>query len=246
MHRSILPSHALALAVFALALSAAPAHALEMSARRLEVAAPIDAKAGAKLATDLMKLNEAGAEPVYLLITASGGSAQGVLLVADAIRAVDSPVVAVVMTPVHGAAAALSLFADRLVMLPSSQLVFTEVDYEGVAKPADPKTAPPDAKPPTAAETFLHKVRADYLQRFWDAVAKRLNEKSGVALMSAIERDGGRVVSAEDALKKKIAFEIASSLVSERVASEKTELKVITTRTETKTVPPAKTAPQGQ
>src|SRR5690606_35928918 len=79
MHRSILLSHALALAVSAWALSVAPAHALEMSSRRLEVAAPIDAKAGAKLATDLMKLNEAGAEPVYLLITASGGSAQGVL-----------------------------------------------------------------------------------------------------------------------------------------------------------------------
>jgi membrane-bound ClpP family serine protease len=234
---------------------ALPAHALEMTSRRIDVSGSIDTKAGAKLATDMMKLNEAGSEPIYLLITATSGSAQGVMLVADAIRALESPVVAVVLTPVHGAGAALPLFADRIVMMPSAQLVFTEVDYEGVAKPPEPADAkdstdskdskdpkdPKEAKetkPPSAAEQFLQKVRNDYLDRFWGAVAKRLGERSAATLRAEIESRGGRVLSAQEALDKKIAYEIAKTLVSERTASEKTELKITTTRSETKTVTP--------
>jgi len=229
-----------------------PAAALELSTRRIEVASPIDSKAGAKLAADLMKLDEAGNEPIYLLVTASGGSAQGVMLAADAIRAVESPVVAVVLTSVQGAGAALPLFADRVVMLPSAELVFTEVDYEGVAKP--PEAKPADAKPATPGEIkaaepkaelsksqiFLQKVRTDYLARFWVAVARRLGDTSGAALEAALRDQGGKVVTAQEALQKKLIFEVVGLIETQRVPTEKTELKVTTTRTQVKTAPPAK------
>lgn len=214
-------------------LVATPAAALELGPRRLEVSGPLDTKAGVKLATDLVKLNEAGNDPIYLLVTSSGGSAQGVMVVADAITALESPVVAVVLAPVQGAGAVLPLFADRVVMLPSATLVLTEVDYEGVAKPPEAKPA----QPPSKAEAFLQKVRADYLARFWGAVARRLGDKSGAALQADLEAQGGRVVTAEEALKKKIAFEVVSTLETPRAPTEKTELKVITTRTQTRTVP---------
>lgn len=224
-----------------LTLVALPASALEMSSRRIEVSGQLDAKAGAKLAADLMRLNESGSEPIYLLVTANGGSAQGVMIVADAIRALQSPVVAVVLTPIQGAGAALPLFADRVVMLPSAQLVLTEVDYEGVAKPPSPPPAPtPESKPPTKADTFLQKVRADYLAKFWGAVAKRLGG-SAASLQAEMEQQGGRVITAEEALQKKIAFEVVSTFESPRTANEKTETKATTTRTTTKTVPPSKT-----
>jgi len=226
-----------------LTLVASPAVALELGPRRIEVSGPIDTKAGVKLATDLVKLDEASADPIYLLVTASGGSAQGVMVVADAIAALESPVVAVVLAPVQGAGAALPLFADRVVMLPSAALVLTEVDYEGVARPPEtkaPEAAAPEVKPaqpPSRSEAFLHKVRADFLGRFWGAVARRLGDKSGGALQSEIEGQGGRVVTAGEALKKKIAYEVVSTIDTERAPTEKTELKVITTRTQTRTVP---------
>ena len=226
-------------------LVALPASALEMSSRRIEVSGQIDAKAGAKLAADLMRLNESGPEPIYLLITANGGSAQGVMIVADAIRALQSPGGAVVLTPIQGAGAALPLFADRVVMLPSAQLVLTEVEYEGVAKPPAPAPTPvppapiPEVKPPSKADTFLQKVRTDYLAKFWGAVAKRLGG-TAAGLQAEMEQQGGRVITADEALQKKIAFEVVSSLETLRTANEKTETKATTTRTTTKTAPPSK------
>ncbi len=220
-------------------LATSPAFALELSSRRIEVSGSIDTKAGAKLAADLMRMNDAGTEPIYLLVTANGGSAQGVMLVADAIKALQSPVVAVVLAPVQGAGATLPLFADRVVMLPSAQLVLTEVDYEGVAKPSADKPAP-DAKQPSKTDTFLQKVRADYLAKFWGAVSKRLGDKSGAALQADIDTQGGRVISADEALQKKIAFEVVQTLASDNKPTEKIETKTTTTRNVTRTVPPEK------
>jgi len=221
----------------ALALTALPAAAFELGSRRVEVASGIDTKTAMKLATDLVKLDEADHGPIYLLITATGGSAQGVMLAADTIKSIESPVVAVVMAPVQGAAATLPLMCDRVVMLPSATLVLTEVDYEGVAKPPEPKpdAKPEDKKEPTKAEAFLQKVRADYLDRFWAAVAKRLGDKP--AALAADIAAGGRVITAEQALQKKIAFEIVTTLESQRAPSVKTEVKSTTTKTSTQIVP---------
>lgn len=221
----------------------ATAHALEVTGRRLEVSAGVDTKVGMKLVTDLMKLDESSSSPIYLFITGSGGSAQGVLMVADAIKAIESPVVAVVMAPVQGATATLPLFSDRVVMLASSQLVLTEVDYEGVARPPEPRAdAKADdkdpKKEPSKGEAFLQGVRKDFLERFWAAVGKRLNEQ-GKALQGAIEAQGGRVITAQEALSKKVAFEVVSALTTTRSANEKTELKVTTTRNKTRTAAPA-------
>lgn len=241
----------LAAPLFALLLTAlaAPAQALEVTGRRLEVSGAVDTKVGLKLVTDLMKLDEASDSPIYLFVTGSGGSAQGVMMVSDAIKSLGAPVVAVVMAPVSGATATLPLFADRVVMLPNAQLVLTEVDYEGVPRPPEPKaeaelvapgasTGPAAAKKePSKAEAFMQSVRASYLERFWAAVGKRLNEQ-GKALQAAIEGQGGRVITAQEALSKKVAHEVVSSLTTTRSANEKTELKVTTTRNKTRTAAP--------
>lgn len=240
----------LAAPLFALLLTAlaAPAQALEVTGRRLEVSGGVDTKVGLKLVTDLMKLDEVSDSPIFLFVTGSGGSAQGVMMVSDAIKSLGSPVVAVVMAPVSGATATLPLFADRVVMLPNAQLVLTEVDYEGVPRPPEPKAeveAAPGApvatagpkKEPSKAEAFMQSVRTSYLERFWAAVGKRLNEQ-GKALQAAIEGQGGRVITAQEALNKKVAHEVVSALTTTRSANEKTELKVTTTRNKTRTAAP--------
>lgn len=218
-------------------LAAQNANAFEIGSRRLDVAGALDVKAGTKLATDLMKLDEVDHGPIYLLVTGSGGSAQGVMLAADTIKAIESPVVAVVMAPVQGAVATLPAMCDRVVMLPSAALVLTEVDYEGVAKPVEPKpdAKPEDKKEPTKTEAFLQKVRVEYLERFWASVAKRLGEKP--ATLAADIAAGGRVVTASEALAKKIAFEVAATITTSRLPSVKTEIKSTTTKNRTATVP---------
>lgn len=243
----------LPLAILCAALFASSAHALEVNGRRLEVSGGVDTKVGLKLVTDLMKLDESSNSPIFLIVSGSGGSAQGVMMVSDAIRSIEAPVVAVVMAPLHGATATLPLFADRLVMLPSAQLVLTEVDYEGVARPPEAKTeakpeakseakseAKPEDKEPkkevSKADSFMQSVRKDYLDRFWAAVGKRLNEK-GPALQASIETQGGRVMTAQEALAKKIAFEVVATLTTTRSANEKTEVKVTTTTNKTRTSP---------
>jgi membrane-bound ClpP family serine protease len=239
------------LAFLCAALFTTSAHALEVNGRRLEVSGGVDTKVGMKLVTDLMKLDEVSNSPIYLIVSGSGGSAQGVMMVSDAIRSIEAPVVAVVMSPVHGATATLALFADRLVMLPSAQLVFTEVDYEGVARPPEAKDtkaeakgdAKPDDKEPkkevSKADAFMQSVRKDYLDRFWAAVGKRLNEK-GPALQATLESQGGRVLTAQEALSKKVAYEVVTALTTTRSANEKTELKVTTTQNKTRTSPAPK------
>lgn len=249
MPRTALLAFALAAAAVSVTLASSPSLALEVNGRRLEVAGNVDTKVGAKLVTDMMKLDEASSSPIYLFVSGAGGSAQGVMLVADAIRSIESPVVAVVLAPVHGATATLPLFADRLVMLPNAQLVFTEVDYEGVPRPPEPRTdeaaANPGAPPatprrePTKAETFLQTVRKDYLDRFWNAVNKRMNDKPG-AMQAAIEANGGRLMTSQEALQKKVAFEVVASLTTTRSANEKTEIKATTTRNRTRTAAPVR------
>ena len=227
-----------ALALSILVSFASDANALELNGRRLEVSSGVDTKVAMKLVTDLMNLDEAGDEPIYLLFTGGGGSAQGVMLLADGIRSLGAPVVAVVMGPVHGATAAAPLFADRLVMLPTAQLVLTEVDYEGVARPVEVKADDPNKKEPTKAESFLQKVRKDFLERFWAAVSKRLNEKASI--QADIEGQGGRVITAQEALQKKIAFEVVARLETERTGAEKLELKSTTIRNTTRTSAPSR------
>lgn len=235
----------LACLTMVLGLVAAPStHAFEFGSRRLEVSGLLDLKAGLKLAQDLIRLNESDDNPIYLVITATGGTAQGVMIVADTIKALQAPVVAVVASPVQGAGAVLPLFTDRLVMLPSASLVFTDIDYEGVAKPEEPKAdAKPDpaAKAPSKQTVFLQKVRADYLDQFWAGVAKRLGERPA-DLKAAIDA-GGKQLSAQDALAKKVAFEVVTQLTTAHIPTEKLETKVTTVRATVRTVEPAPTRP---
>lgn len=232
---------ALRLAAIVLAATAVfaspPATALELGPRRIEIAQALDIRTALKLSQDILRFNDASNAPIYLMIVASGGSAQGVMMVADTVKSIDAPIVAVVMTPVSGAGAALALVADQVVMLPSAELHFTEVEYEGIAKKDPPKADAPAEEPAAAAQrTFQQKVRTDYLKRFWGFVAKRAGETEA-NLVSAVETRGGFVMTAQDALKKKVATEIVARIDASRTLDEKMEIKAITTRNVVRTAP---------
>jgi membrane-bound ClpP family serine protease len=221
-------------AVLGLATSA---RALDLGPRRLEVTGPLDVRTALKLSQDLIRLNEAAQAPIYLMIVGSGGSAQGVMLVADTVKALESPVVAVVMSPVMGAGAALALAADQLVMFPSADLALTEVEYEGIAKKDPPKAdAPPEEPAVAATREFQQKLRADYLKRFWGFIARRSGDAEA-ALVEAVEKRGGRVLTAQEAASRKVAVELVTKLGVTRKVEDKTEVKATTTRNLVRTAP---------
>lgn len=236
-----MPRLRIALAVALTLALAGPSLALELTNRNVDVEGKLDVKSASKLADKLLKLDAESERPIYLMITATEGSAQGVMIVADTIRSLKSPVVSVVVTQVHDAGAALAPFADRVLMFPSSGLVFTEVEYEGVKKPEPPPEpkegeAPPKVKPPTATEVTLQKAREQFLERFYGRLAKRLNMKAD-ALAKAIA-DGGLMMKADEAVAKKVAFAVVDQLSFTELPKVKTEIKVTTTRKDTRILQP--------
>ena len=134
------------------ALTAPSAHAargeraagndLHLTQRQTSVSGNLDVGSATKVAEKLLAYDAQSPGPIFLMITATKGTAQGVMVVADTIRSLQSPVVGVVMTEVHGAGAAVAVFCDRVVVFPSAGFVFTELDYEGVAKPKKKDTEP--------------------------------------------------------------------------------------------------------
>ena len=223
-----------------------------MTQRKLDVAGALNVISATKIVGKLLGMDAQGEAPIYLMLTATKGSVQGVRMVADTIGVLRSPVVAVVLTSVQGAGATLAPFADRLEMYPSSSLVFVDLPYEGVSKPkkddkdaakktdseasdsakkksdtAAKKAPAPKAKVPTAEKKLLQKVRVQYLDRFWDDLAKRMDYKKK-DLVKWIE-EGGFVLSAEDALRRKVADAVVEEVSLKHLATRKVERKSVTT-----------------
>ncbi len=202
---------------------------LNLTDRQLIVNGAINLRVAQKFSQLLLKYDAAVKAPIYLLISDSRGTAQGVTLLADTIRAINSPVVAVVLTDIYGAGAALAVFADRTVMYRSSGLHFTEVEYEGVRKPKAKTKARPTRRPPpkpSATALYLQQLRTKYLSAFWASVAKRAG-MDAKALADAVKK-GGFSLSPADAVKKKIAHSIPNRVTYTRLSTENSETKVTT------------------
>ena len=121
------------------------AMALDLTQRKVTVDSKLNVSSATKVANKLIAFDAQADAPITLMISATDGSAQGVQLLADTIRSLKSPVVAAVVTQVHGAGAALATFTDRVLVYPSAGFVFTELPYEGVKKPKKPEPKKPAA-----------------------------------------------------------------------------------------------------
>lgn len=222
---------------------AAPPSTVTITDRIIDISGTLNVSAAQKVAGRMHKFDTAANAPIILSITATRGSAQGVMLLRDAIQQVDSPVVGLVMTQVHGAGAAAAMFADLVVVYPSAGFVFTEVEYEGVKKPKPPTTEKSllkkkKEKPPTAEEKLLQTVRTGYLQRFWSAVAKRV-KMTPAALAAKIDA-GGFVITPEQALKTKIAHRRADRVRYVKLEKTRESYKVQSSQRKTRTTKPIK------
>ncbi len=219
------------------ALLSTQAYALHLTDRQVVLGGTIDVSNAQKTSSKLLGMDAGAEAPIYLLVSSTRGTAQGVMLLADTVRALKSPVVAVVQTEVHGAGAALAVLTDRLVMYRSSGLVFTEIPYEGVKKIKPPK-ADSKEKPKelTDKEKLLLSVRKSYLEQFWARVGSRLKLKK--AKLDKQLAGGGFHWTAKQTLKKKVAHSVVEKLMYTKLPEGKTEVKTTTTVKTDRTVAP--------
>ena len=220
--------------------TSASAGTLELTQRKLSVSGKLNVSSASKLSDSLVAMDGQAEAPIYMVVTATDGTAQGVMLLADTIRSLESPVVAVVTTQVHGAGAAIAPFADRVVVYRSGGFAFTEVPYEGVKKYVPPPAPPapkegaeakpaPKKKEREAREKFLQDVvRKQYLDRFYSALAKRIHRKAA-EISKTLEKDGGFILTPDQALKAKIADQVVDRITYTRLPEVKREVKVTTT-----------------
>jgi ATP-dependent protease ClpP protease subunit len=249
------------LALFVLMPAASSAADLDLTQRKVTVSGKLNVAAATKVADSLISIDAQAQAPIFMIVTATDGTAQGVMLLADTIRSLNSPVVSVVATQVHGAGAAVATFADKVVVYRSAGLAFTDVPYEGVKKyeePKPPSAAPAkkdgdDAKEPpkakespkdkdkpkpkakakakerTATEKFLQDVvRTKYLERFHQALAKRIHWKAK-RLAKQLSDEGGIILTPKEAVEQKIADEVIDRISYEKLPEIKREVKVTTT-----------------
>ena len=222
------------------------ASALDLTQRKVTVDGTLNVSAATKLADKLIAFDSAADAPITMMITATEGSAQGVQLVADTIRSLKSPVVAAVVTQVHGAGAAVATFADRVLIYPSAGFVFTELEYEGVKKPEPERPAPPAAEGEASAEAAVEKTpdpeavllqaaRQAYLERFNARLARRIHWKT--KKLEAKLAKGGFLLTADEAVRQKVADAIVEHITYTELPETKREVKVITTDKRSRVVP---------
>ncbi|MGB0589762.1 MAG: ATP-dependent Clp protease proteolytic subunit [Myxococcota bacterium] len=233
---------ALSLLLVGTGLSGA-AMALDLTQRKVTVDSKLNVSAATKVADKLIAFDAQADAPITLMISATEGSAQGVQLLADTIRSLKSPVVAAVITQVHGAGAALATFTDRVLVYPSAGFVFTELPYEGVNKPKKPEPKKPAAegeeaeepKPPEPEEVLLQAARTAYLDRFNARLAKRIHWKAKKLAKKMIK--GGFIVNADEAVRMKIADAVVESITYTTLPETKRETKITTTDKRSRAVP---------
>lgn len=233
---------ALSLLLVVTGLSGA-AMALDLTQRKVTVDSKLNVSAATKVADKLIAFDAQADAPITLMISATEGSAQGVQLLADTIRSLKSPVVAAVITQVHGAGAALATFTDRVLVYPSAGFVFTELPYEGVKKPKKPEPKKPAAegeeaeapKPPEPEEVLLQEARTTYLERFNARLAKRIRWKA--KKLSKKMTEGGFIVNAEEAVRMKVADAVVESITYTTLPETKRETKITTTDKRSRAVP---------
>jgi len=219
------------------ALAAGKNGTVTVTDRMIDVSGTLSVSSAQKIAKRMQKMDTQANAPIMLAISATRGSAQGVMLLRDSIQQLNSPVVGMVITQVHGAGAAAAMFTDMVVVYPSAGFVFTDVEYEGVRKPKKPsKDDKAKKEEPTAEEKLLQQARTGYLDRFWAALAKRVKMKPA-DLASKIAA-GGFVITAEDALKTKIAHRRADRIRYVKLNKMKESYKVTTSQRKTRTGSP--------
>lgn len=176
-----------------------------------------------KTAEKLIELDSISAEPIYLKINAEGDALEAAFALVDTVRAIRSPVVAVVQSRAYEAAAVLAVLCEKTYAYPNAVFLFTPVDKVST-----------ELKPPKDPdEAFLHRFRADV----YGTVAKAIGLAPGD--YEAKIKDGWWL-TAEEAVAAKVADGVVDGISFREIFLETTEVKTTVTTIEERQLPPVR------
>ncbi|MFT7625592.1 MAG: ATP-dependent Clp protease protease subunit [Myxococcota bacterium] len=208
-------------ATIAVALVASSASGLELTDRQVKLGKELTMSTAQKIASDLVKLDAMGNEPILMFIQTRSGFAPAAMVIVDAINAVNAPVYAVIQSEAFGVGALVAAHCDKRFAFPHASLLFTRLEYD---KAKVMKENPP--LPVEAANAWLDRVNT--------GLATRLNLKAD-ALKERSEK--GWYLSAEEARQEGIITEVVTSVSWVNLVVETLEVKRTAT---TKKKAPAK------
>ena len=203
-----------ALVAAALLVLVPTASALELTQRQVQIDKDLSMNAAHKVARKLFKLNSAGNEPIFLIISTRSGFAPAAMVVVDAIGAIESPVHAVVQPEAFGVGAIIATFCDKRYAFKNASVLFSKLEYAAAKKMKD---APP--LPQAAADA--------YVERVWKATAKRLDIDSDELIEKA---NKGWFLTAADAKRVGVITDIVDKVTWLNLVIETTEIKRTTVK----------------
>ncbi len=211
----------LALLLLALASGAAHTRTLELTNRNAELIGKVDTRLARATAKRLMELDAISDDPIFLHVDSLGGSVEAGFILIDTIKAIRSPVHALVESKAYSMAAIITLFCDKRFMLPNATLMFHEASYG------------------TRGEEPSIRSRVEFNTRFLDRMHRKIAEHidmDGKKYRDLI-RDGWWLL-AEDALSVGIIDEIVTSLSYTESPTERVEIRRTVTITRKRHIDP--------
>lgn len=202
------------LLVLALLVTASPAAAkrkptaLAMTSRSVDLSGKVTIKLVQKTTKKLLELDAISHDPIFLTVNADGDSIEAALALVDTIRALASPVHAVVQSRAYDAAALVTVFCEKTWVYPHAVFLLRPID----APSAEFK---PPAKPPEAFMTA-------YRDLVYESVARSLDMKPKAYAEKVKE---GWWLTAEEALEVGLADVRVDALSYRELFIEKTEIK---------------------
>ena len=193
---------------------------LQITSRNVALTGEIKLAKVEKTAAKLMELDGISHDPIFLKINAFGDNIEAAFALVDTIRAIRSPVHAVIESRAYDMGAVVALACARTYIYPNAVVMLRAVEKVS--------TEAKVAKEPD--EVFLKKF-AERTHRF-------IAESIGMPLARYEEKvQAGWWLTAHEAVKAGIADEVVGSLGFRELFIEKTEIKTTVTTIEEKQHP---------
>lgn len=199
---------------------------LVLTSRSVSLTGKLTLAMAEKTVDQLIELDRISADPIFLKINAHGDTVEAAFAIIDTIRALRSPVEAVVQSRAYDAAAIVAVLCEKTWVYRNSVIMFAPVD----------KVSTEVAPPKEPDKEFLERFRGDV----YGAVATALGMKREAFTEKVKD---GWWLTAEQAIGAKVADGVVDGLSFRELIIEQTEVKTTVTTVEEKQLPSARTAP---
>jgi len=199
---------------------AAGATPLVLTNRSVDLIGKVETATIRKVVQQILELDSASHDPIFLRIDSTGGSVEAGLVLVDVMASIKSPVYAVVESNAYSMAAIIALFCTKRFILPHGTVMFHEVSWG------------------TMGEDPTIRTKVEFNARYIDNLHAEIAQRIGMPLRDyrARIRDGWWLL-AEESVQAGVMDAVVRDLTFTKVVVEKTEIKRSFRRVEKRELP---------